>query len=103
VFPHTASLSFDSGTFTGGADVLAWESARHHVNTASPWTSVEGLYVIPDREGFETSIVLSGDQNIPCVSVPLDGADGSPPEELAPEYASTSACEKCQLIHVAAQ
>jgi hypothetical protein len=99
VSPHAASLAFDSGTFPGCADVLAWESARYHVNKSAPWLPVEGLNVIPDRERFEASIVLPGDQNVPCVGVPLDGADGSPPEELAPEYASTSACEKCQLIH----
>jgi hypothetical protein len=98
VLPHTASLSFDACSFSGGADVLAREASRHHINTASPWASVEGLNVIPDRERVEASVVLPGDQNIPCVGVPLDGADGAPSEELAPEYSSTSACEKCQLI-----
>jgi hypothetical protein len=77
---------------------LAREAARHHVNNASPWASVEGLNVIPDREGFEASVVLSGDQNIPCVGVPFDGADGSPPEEFPPKYSATSAREKCQLM-----
>jgi hypothetical protein len=93
VLPHTASLAFDSGTFSCGGDVLTREASRHHINTASPWLSVEGLYVIPDREGFETSVVLSGDQNVPCVGIPFDGADGSPPEEFSPENTASSACE----------
>jgi hypothetical protein len=77
---------------------LAREASRHHVNTPSPWLSVKGLNVIPDREGGEASIVLPGDQNVPCVGIPLDGADSSPSKQFAAKYASTSAREKCQLI-----
>jgi hypothetical protein len=61
--------------------------------------SVEGAYVIPDREGLEASVILPGDQHIPCVGLELDGADGTPSEQFAAEDASTSAREKCQLIH----
>jgi hypothetical protein len=93
VFPHTASLAVDSGTFASGGDVLAGEAARHHINTASPWASVEGLNVIPDREGFKASVVLPGDQNVPCVGIPFDGTDCPPSPQLAAEYASSSACE----------
>jgi hypothetical protein len=93
VRPHAAFFAFDSSSFTGDGDVLAWEAARHHVNRSAPRRSVEGLNVIPDREGFEASVVLSGDQNIPCIGVPFDGADGMPPEDLSPENASTSASE----------
>jgi hypothetical protein len=98
VLPHTASGAGDADSLAGGGDVLTGEASRHHANTASPWASVEGLYVIPDRERFEASVVLSGDQNVPCVGVPFDGADGSPSEEFAPENATSSACEKCQLM-----
>jgi hypothetical protein len=93
VLPHTASLAFDSGAFTGGGDVLTGEASRHHANTAAPWASVEGLYVIPDWERFEASVVLSGDQNIPCVCVPFDGADGFPSKEFAAKNAASSARE----------
>jgi hypothetical protein len=41
----------------------------------------------------EASVVLSGDQNIPCVWVMLDGAHGSESAEESAEYAATSACE----------
>ncbi len=61
---------------------------------------VEGSYIIPDREGLEASVVLPGDQHVPCVGLELDGADAPPPEQLAAEDASTSAREKCQLIQL---
>jgi hypothetical protein len=93
VLPHTAALAFDSCALSGCADVLAREAARYHVNKSAPWLPVEGLNVIPDRERFETSVVLSGDQNIPCVGVPFDGAHAFPSKEFASEYAATSACE----------
>jgi hypothetical protein len=93
-----ASLSFDSGSFASGRDVLAWKASRNHVHNSSPWLSVKGLNVIPDREGFKASVILSGDQNVPCVSVPFNGADCSPSKEFAPKYASASTREKCQLI-----
>jgi hypothetical protein len=93
VLPHTASLAVDSGTFSGSTDVLAREAARHHVNSSAPWSAVEGLYVIPDREGFKASVVLSGDQHVPCVGVPFDGAHCFPSKEFAPENAASSACE----------
>ncbi|MFT3992414.1 MAG: hypothetical protein QM680_13500 [Luteolibacter sp.] len=93
MLPHTASLAFDSGTLSCDADVLTREASRHHVNTASPWAAVEGLNVIPDRERFEASVVLSGDQNVPCVGVPFDGADGAPSKQFAAKNAASSACE----------
>jgi hypothetical protein len=79
---------------------LTGKAARYDINNASPRSSVKGLNVIPNRESREKAIVLSGAQYACWVGFPFNGADGSPPEELAPEYSSTSACEKSQLIHV---
>jgi hypothetical protein len=42
---------------------------------------------------MQASVVLSGDQNIPCVWIVFDGADGSEPTEDSAENAATSACE----------
>jgi hypothetical protein len=42
---------------------------------------------------------LSLRQNLCGVGITLNGAHGSPSKELASENASTSACEKSQLIH----
>lgn len=97
--PESGAPSTDPGAFPGGADVLARESARNDVNSASPRASVKVAYVIPDREGREAAVVLPGDQNVPCVGVELDGADGAPAEQFPAENASSSAREKCQLIH----
>jgi hypothetical protein len=101
--PESRTGAADPGALAGGGDVLARESARHHVNNASPRSTVKGSHVIPDREGRKASVVLTGQKNIAGVGVELDGADGSPPEEMPPEDAATSACEKCQLIHVLLQ
>ena len=88
VFPHGASFSFDSRPLSCTGNVLTGKASRHDINTASPRSSVKGLNVIPDREGFKTSVVLPGDQNVPCVGIPLDGADSSPSEEMSAEYAA---------------
>jgi hypothetical protein len=93
VSPHAGSLSVDSSAFACDADVLARESSRHHVNTASPWSSVKGLHVIPNRERREKSVILPCDEYACGVGVPLDGAHGSPSEQVPAEYASTSARE----------
>jgi hypothetical protein len=100
VKPHAGSTALDSCALAGGADVLARESTRHHVNTAAPRVAVKGLNVIPNRERRENAFILSGDKNARGVGVPLNSADGSPSEEFASKYAATSACEKCQLIQL---
>jgi hypothetical protein len=97
--PQSAPLSSDAFAFAGNTDVLTRKASRHHVNSASPRASVKGSYVIPDREGWQASVVLPGDQHVPCVGVEFDGADGSPTEKVSAEKAASSASEKCQLIH----
>jgi hypothetical protein len=76
---------------------LAWKPARNDVNTASPRLSVKGANVIPDREGRENSFILSLDKYACGVGVSLDGADGSPPEEFAPEDATACTCKECEF------
>jgi len=93
VGPHPGSFPGDSCAFSGNADVLARKPARHHVNNSAPRSSVKGLHVIPNRERREGSIVLSCDKDSLCVGFPLNGADASVSEQLAPENAATSACE----------
>jgi hypothetical protein len=93
VSPHARPLPVDTGALACGADVLAGKPARNHVNSASPRSSVKGLNVIPNREGRENAVVLSGGKNACCVGLPLNSADGAPAEELAAEYAATSARE----------
>jgi hypothetical protein len=78
--PEAGLGSGDACTFAGGADVLARESPRHHVNTSSPGHSAKGSNVIPNRESRENAVILSGDKYPAGVWVALDGADGSPSE-----------------------
>jgi hypothetical protein len=91
--PQSAPRSGDTGSTSGSGDVLAREASRHHVNTASPWSSVKGLHIIPNRERREKSVILPCDEYACGVGVPLDGAHGSPSEQVASEYAATSARE----------
>jgi len=94
VFPHPGSLPGDACTFSGGADVLARESSRYHVNKAAPWLSVKGLNVIPNRERREKAFILSGGKYSSGVGFPLDCADAFPSEELPSKDATSSACEE---------
>jgi hypothetical protein len=100
VGPHSAALSVNACALSGNADVLARESARNHVNKSAPRSSVKGANVIPNREGREKAVILSGGKYACGVGLPLDSADCAPSEQVPAEYSATSACEKSQLIHI---
>jgi hypothetical protein len=72
---------------------LTRKPARYHVNTSAPRSAVKGANVIPNRERREKAFILPGAQYSSGIRLPLNGTDGSPPEEFAAEYASTSARE----------
>ena len=91
--PQTATFTFDALATAGGADVLAREASRNHVNNSSPWSPVEGLHVVPDGKGVENSVVLPGHEDAPAILVDFDCADGSPAEEFSAKYAASSARE----------
>ena len=97
--PHSAAGTVNACAFAGNADVLAWEASRNHVNNSAPRVSVKGANVIPNREGREKAVILSLGKNACGVGLPLNGAHGSPSEQVPAEYSATSACEKSQLIH----
>jgi len=89
--PQPAALAIKSFSGSCKADVLAREAARNHVNKSAPRVSVKGANVIPNREGREKAIILSLGKNACGVGFPFNGAHGSPSEQLAAEYSSTSA------------
>jgi hypothetical protein len=91
--PEPGASAVDSRSLACNADVLAREASRHHINTAAPRSSVKGANVIPNREGREKAVILSGDKYACGVGLKLDGTHGCPPEQLAAEDASTSARE----------
>jgi hypothetical protein len=51
------------------------------------------VHVIPNRESRENAVILSGNKYACGIGVNLNSADGSPSEETAAEYSSTSARE----------
>jgi hypothetical protein len=96
--PESGAGAVDACAVSSGADVLAGKPSRNDINTAAPRSSVKGSHVIPDGKRRQASVVLSRHKNACGVGVALDGADGSPPEQVPAEDASTSAREKSQLI-----
>ena len=97
--PHSGASAVDPGTLSGCGDVLAWESSRDDIHASSPWSPVEGLDIIPDREWSQDSVVLSLHEDGSRVGHPLDRTDCAPPEKVTAENSASSAAEKCQLIH----
>tara|TARA_B100000929_G_scaffold271237_2_gene241980 strand:- start:7099 stop:7848 length:750 start_codon:yes stop_codon:yes gene_type:complete len=96
--PQAGSLAIEAGASASNGYVLTRESARNHVNKASPRSAGKCANVIPYREGRENAVILSGGKNACGVGVELDSADRAPSEEVAAENSATSACEKSQLI-----
>jgi len=91
--PQSRTRAIEAGACAGDGYVLTGKASRNHVNTASPWSTVKGSHVIPDRERGQRAVILPCEKNGGGVGVALDGADGSPPKERAAEYAATSARE----------
>jgi hypothetical protein len=93
VAPHSAAFAVNACPPPCCGYVLAGKAATNDINNSAPWSSVKGLHVIPNRERREGSIVLSCHKHGLGVGFPLDGGNASVPEQLAGEYAATSACE----------
>jgi hypothetical protein len=96
--PHPAALSINSCSFSCRTNVLTWKATTDDIDNSSPGMSVKGLYVIPNRERREKTVILSGAQYACWIWLPLNGADCAPSKEFSPKYSSTSACEQSQLI-----
>lgn len=95
--PEAAARPSQAGTASSGRDVLAWETARDHINSASPRVSVECTNVIPYREGFKRPVILAGSQDARGVPVGLHSADCLPSKERTAEDASSCPCEEGEL------
>nr|WP_240184328.1 hypothetical protein [Halomonas sp. BN3-1] len=91
--PQAGSLAIEPSAVSSNGYVLTRESARNHVNKSLPRLSVKGANVIPNREGRENAVILSGGKNACGVGVLLDRAYRSPSEKVAAEYSATSARE----------
>jgi len=97
--PEPGPCADDTGPPSSCADVLTGKAARNDVNTASPWLAVKCPHVIPDRERRQKSVILPLDEYSCGVGFVFNGADCPPSKQVSGKYASTSACEKSQLIH----
>jgi hypothetical protein len=97
--PEPASGAVEPLAGAGDADVLAREAARNDVNNATPCASVEGTNIIPYGERWQVLFILPLHESSCAECVDLHGAYTSPSEQVPTKYSSTSACEKCQLIH----
>jgi hypothetical protein len=96
--PESASLAIESGTRSSDADVLAREAASDDVHQATPRPTIKCSHVVPNREGWQASVVLPGHEDTAGVVVDFDGAHSAESAEDAAEYSASMACEKCQLI-----
>lgn len=61
---------------------MTGEAAADDVDEPAPRFAVESDNVIPDREGREDAIALSGEQNAAAVGINFDSADGHVAEEV---------------------
>jgi hypothetical protein len=91
--PHGTSLAFEAISLSADTDVLTRKASRYDLSNASPRSSVKGANVIPDRESFEKTVILSGAQYACGIGFPLDCTDGSPPKQVSGKYSSTSTRE----------
>ncbi len=96
--PEPASGAFNPGAFSCARDVLTGKAARNNVNTSSPWSTVKGSHIIPNRERGEASIILPGDEYACGIVFDFNCTDGTPAKQSPTEYSSTSAREKSQLM-----
>jgi hypothetical protein len=62
--PESASLTFDTFSLSGVADVLAWESTADDIGDSSPRSSIEGSDIIPDWKRRQDSIALPLQQDL---------------------------------------
>jgi hypothetical protein len=97
--PQSGALAVEAVSASGNGDVLARKTSRYHINKAAPFSGVKTLDVRPNRENREMSIGLSLRQNGRAEGITLNCANGPPSQDVPPENASTSGCEKSQLIH----
>lgn len=72
---------------------MAREAASDDIHQSTPRLAVEGSHVVPDGEGMQASVILSGHEDLSGSWLDFDGADSAPPEEFPPEDATTSARE----------
>jgi hypothetical protein len=75
---------------SGDAERLAREARRDDIHESTPWLSVEGSHVVPDREQGEHTVPLTPQQDFAAERFDFHGADGAETAEDSPEDAGAS-------------
>jgi len=92
VGPHVA-LVVGSSSRPGGAKRLTGESGRDDIHAATPWRTIEGSNVIPDRTAFENAVFLALHEDLSAIRILFNRAHDAVSEDPAREKASTSTSE----------
>lgn len=91
--PEPASLAFKSGARARDADVLAREAASDDIHHAAPRPTVKSSHVVPNREGWQASVILPGHEDSAGIVVDFNGTDRAEPTQDAAKYSASMACE----------
>jgi len=83
--PKAAAGSCDSGSPTGGRNVLAGETSGDDVDATSPWVPVECPHVVEYGEFGQDSIGLAGAEDSLTIGVDLDGSNATMAEQDSAE------------------
>jgi len=105
--PESAALSSDPGAFSGGGNVLAWETAADAEVIPDDAASLdesggvgivgaEGLHVVPNRESRYASVNLPLQQNSSGIFFDFDRPDAGVPKEGVREESSACAGEEME-------
>jgi hypothetical protein len=94
--PESATLSFNSCTFSCCADVGTRETSGDDIDKSAPRLPIKGLDVVPDRKSREDSIGLSLQQHCAPPGINLDSADGNASEQQVSVDSASSAGENVQ-------
>lgn len=95
--PEPRLLPFEAGAITSARDVLTGEPSADDVDEPAPRLAVESDNVIPDREGREETIALSGEQNAAAIGINFDSADGHVTEEAPAQEPTTGTGKESEL------
>ena len=92
--PHSRAFAVDSCALSGCADVLARKAPADDIDAPAPRFSVKGLHVVPDREAWQASVPLSGEEALAGVLIPFDSTDAGMSEKHSAEDSSPCSSKK---------
>jgi hypothetical protein len=73
---------------------LAREPSSDNIHPAAPFSTIEGLDVVPDGEGREDAFFLASKEDLSAIRVDFNSCNSPPTKKDRAENSSTSASEK---------